>query len=143
MEGITLTPLKIIPSNDGSVMHALKNFEDSYATFGEAYFSTVKHQVVKGWKKHHQMMSNLIVPVGKIKFIFFDDRKESNTYQQFYEVELSVENYQRLTVQPGIWMAFKGEGEDLNLLLNISSIPHDPKESETLPLVNDLIPYKF
>jgi dTDP-4-dehydrorhamnose 3,5-epimerase len=143
MEGITLTPLKIIPSADGSVMHALKNFEDSYVAFGEAYFSSVKHNVVKGWKKHQEMISNLIVPVGKIKFIFFDDRAESSTYQQFHEVELSPENYQRLTVQPGIWMAFKGEGKGLNLLLNISSIPHDPKECETLNIKNALINYSF
>lgn len=143
MEGITLTPLKIIPSNDGSVMHALKNYEESYASFGEAYFSSVKHHVVKGWKKHHQMISNLIVPVGKIRFIFFDDRRESTTYHQFHEVELSLENYQRLTVQPGIWMAFKGEGEGLNLLLNISNIPHDPNECETLSIKNALINYSF
>lgn len=136
MEGITITPLRIIQGQDGSVMHALKNLEVDFVEFGEAYFSTVKYNAVKGWKKHKKMVSNFIVPVGKILFVFYDDRTESETYNQFYEVELSTENYQRLAVQPGIWMAFKGIDKKLNLLLNISSIPHDPKECETI-LVSD------
>ncbi len=42
--------------------------------------------------------------------------------------------YQRLTIPPGYWVAFGGVGEDLNLLLNIASLPHDPNESRSLPL---------
>lgn len=143
MEGISLTPLKIISGEGGSVLHALKIFEDSYTEFGEAYFSTVNHNVIKGWKKHTIMVSNLIVPVGEIQFIFYDDRSDSQTFNQFYEINLSTKNYQRLTVQPGIWMAFKGISQDLNLLLNISSIMHDPKECELLNIDNDIIPNYF
>lgn len=113
MQGITLTPLKIIPGVDGSVMHGLKSVEDSFAQFGEAYFSTVNYNALKGWKKHTVMVSNLIVPVGEIQFVFYDDRPESNTFKQFFEVILSTKNYQRLTVQPGIWMAFKGISPEL------------------------------
>ncbi|MFM9944315.1 MAG: dTDP-4-dehydrorhamnose 3,5-epimerase family protein, partial [Bacteroidia bacterium] len=109
--------------------------------FGEAYFSTVNFNVAKGWKKHRQMILNIVVPAGAIKFVLFDNRMESNTYQQMQEIELSKDNYQRLTVPPGIWMAFKGMGKELNMLLNIASIPHDPDEAENLPLVNELIPY--
>lgn len=143
MQGITLTPLKIIPGVDGSVMHGLKSVEDSFAQFGEAYFSTVNYNALKGWKKHTVMVSNLIVPVGEIQFVFYDDRPASDTFKQFFEVNLSTDNYQRLTVQPGIWMAFKGISQDLNLLLNISSITHDPKECELLSLDNDIIPNYF
>jgi dTDP-4-dehydrorhamnose 3,5-epimerase len=143
MEGIHLTPLKIITGEGGNVLHALKNVEDSFSEFGEAYFSTVKHNTVKGWKKHTIMVSNLVVPVGEIQFVFYDDRPQSKSFKQFYEVILSSNNYQRLTVQPGIWMAFKGIGPDLNLLLNISSITHDPRECELLSLENDIIPNYF
>jgi len=70
-----------------------------------------------------------------------DDRKESKTYQLLQEVELSKNNYKRLTVPPGVWMAFKGISHGLNMLLNIASIPHDPGETDSLPLENDIIPY--
>lgn len=142
IEGVTLTPLKIIEGEAGNVMHALKQSEPSFAGFGEAYFSTVNFNSVKGWKKHKQMLLNIIVPAGAIRFILYDGRVESITYGQFQELTLSPSAYQRLTVPPGIWMAFKGLSESLNMLLNIASIPHHPEEADNLPLKNDLIPYK-
>ena len=52
-----------------------------------------------------------------------------------------VRNLKVLTVPPGIWMAFEGLSDETNMLLNISSIPHDPAEAESLPLKNDIIPF--
>ena len=88
------------------------------------------------------MILNLVVPFGCIRFVLFDDRKENPTFRQLQVIELSLANYQRLTVPPGIWMAFQGIGEKENLLLNIASITHNPDEADNLPLVNDVIPYK-
>lgn len=139
--GVTLTPLKIIDNIAGNIQHAMKSSDPGYNGFGEAYFSNILPGAVKGWKKHRQMVLNLVVPKGKIHFVMFDGREESTTRGQVMEVELSAQNYQRLTVPPGIWMAFSGIGEDPCLLLNIASIPHDPNESESLPLVNELIDY--
>ncbi len=137
-----LTPLRIIKGESGNVMHGLKFTEESFHGFGEAYFSTIYPHAVKGWKKHRQMILNLIVPVGAIKFVLFDDRPESASFQTIQELILSAENYQRLTVPPGIWMAFQGLGENTNMLLNIASIPHDPLETDNLPTQNDIIPYQ-
>jgi dTDP-4-dehydrorhamnose 3,5-epimerase len=141
LEGVLLTPLRIIKSDLGDVMHALKQKEDAFQGFGEAYFSIIHYHAVKGWKKHRKMILNVIVPVGMIKFVLYDDRLGSNSYQLFQEILLSVENYQRLTVPPGIWMAFQGLDEHHNILLNIASIPHDPLEAENLPIQNDFIPF--
>lgn len=136
IDGVVLTPLKIIPGDKGSVLHALKSDEKSFVSFGEAYFSTINFNQIKGWKKHHQMILNIVVPVGKIKFVVYDDRAESPTKNCFFEVILSQQNYSRLTVQPGLWMAFKGMEEGTNMLLNIASIPHNPQEAENIPIQN-------
>lgn len=141
IEGVLLTPLKIIELPAGNVLHVLKNHEASFNGFGEAYFSTVNYNSPKGWKRHRKMILNVVVPVGAIKFVLFDDRVESKTYHQLQEVELSKSNYQRLTVPPGVWMAFKGVSEGVNMLLNIGNILHDPAEADNLPLENDIIPY--
>jgi dTDP-4-dehydrorhamnose 3,5-epimerase len=144
LTGVTLTPLKIIEGSAGNVMHALKATETSFAGFGEAYFSSVQLDAKKGWKKHRQMILNLVVVSGAIKFILFDDRAESPSFRQFDEITLSLQNYHRLTVPAGIWMAFTGVSNETNLLLNIASIPHDPLEAENLPLENNIIPnYSF
>jgi dTDP-4-dehydrorhamnose 3,5-epimerase len=142
IDGIVLTPLRIIKGESGNVMHALKSIEKTFAGFGEAYFSTVEKYAVKGWKKHRQMTLNLIVPAGEILFVLYDAREKSLTQSMVQEINLSINNYQRLTVPPGIWMAFKGL-QSVNMLLNIASIPHDPEEADNIPVDNGLIPYTF
>ena len=77
----------------------------------------------KGWKKHTEMIMNLVVPLGIVQLVIYDEYKE-----EFFSVELSQDNYQRLTVLPNLWMAFRGIG-DYNMLLNIASIEHNPDES--------------
>lgn len=134
IEGLKLTPLQEIKGDLGNVLHCLKASEDSFETFGEAYFSTIKNRATKGWKKHRQMLMNLVVPVGKIKFVLFDDRSQSSTQGNFFEVILSRENYQRLTVPSGLFMAFHGLAENESILINIASIGHDPEEAENLAL---------
>ena len=136
IEGVILTPLKQIVNPKGDLYHAMKQSDNGYKSFGEAYFSTVIKDEIKGWKKHTVMVLNLIVPIGAVKFIIYDDRIDSSTKNQFFSLILSQENYQRLTVPAGVWMAFRGIGEDLNMLLNIASIEHDPSEAITKQLTD-------
>ena len=126
IDNVIITPLEIIETFGGNVMHAMKKTDLGYADFGEAYFSEIEKNKVKAWKRHREMTLNLIVPLGKIKFVLFDDRKESNN--RFQEVIISKENYCRLTVPPMIWVGFKGLSSFKSILLNIASIPHNPKE---------------
>ena len=83
IDGINISPLKIINGNEGFIMHALKKNETDFNEFGEAYFSSVNYKSIKGWKKHTKMISNLIVPIGEIRFVFFDDRLGSITKGMF------------------------------------------------------------
>ena len=126
IDDVIITPLEIIETFGGDVMHAMKKTDFGYADFGEAYFSEIEKNKVKAWKRHREMTLNLIVPLGTIKFVMFDDRKGSNN--MFQEVIISKENYCRLTVPPMIWVGFKGLSSFKSILLNIASIPHNPKE---------------
>lgn len=134
LEGVSVTPLKKIHNPKGNVYHGLKCTDDSFSEFGEAYFTTIHHGDIKGWKQHTKMVMNLLVPVGNVGFHFYNQSTSKGAF-----VKVGASNYVRLTVQPRIWMAFNGIGEDLNLVLNISSIPHDPDEAinadiESFPL---------
>ena len=129
IEGVSITPIKKICHEKGDIYHALKSTEDSFTEFGEAYFTTVHKGDIKGWKKHTKMVMNLIVPVGEVGFYFYD---QTNSKDEFIQVGLS--NYVRVTVQPGIWVAFEGLKEELNLILNIASITHDPIEAINVEL---------
>ena len=101
MDGVILTPLKKIPNANGDVLRAMKASDKGFVGFGEAYFSCLNQGATKGWKKHNKMTLNLIVITGEIKFVMYDERN-------YYEVILSKDNYQRLTIAPGLWLAFKG-----------------------------------
>ena len=141
ISGIRLTPLKKIENPLGDVYHGIKISDIGYVGFQEAYFSTILCGTIKPWKKHTKMTLNLIVPVGEVRFILFDGRVTSTSYNQFMDITLSLENYYRLTVPPNIWMAFEGKGPSINLLLNIANLEHDPEEIERLTL--DQIPYHW
>jgi dTDP-4-dehydrorhamnose 3,5-epimerase len=141
MEGVLLTPLKQIYHPKGDIFHGMKKSDPGFTDFGEAYFSTVHPGEVKPWKKHIRMTLNLVVPVGKIRFVMFDDRPDSSSKGQTFAVEIGPENYQRLTVSPGIWMAFEGLDDGLNLLLNMADMEHDPDEVERAEL--DRFQYNF
>jgi dTDP-4-dehydrorhamnose 3,5-epimerase len=128
LEGIIVTPLKIIENSKGDIFHGMKNIDPGYKEFGEAYFSTVLPGHIKAWKKHLRMTLNLIVPVGKVRFVLFDDREESSTKGKFMDLSLSKSNYQRLTIPPNVWFGFQGKGFTHNLVLNIANNIHDPDE---------------
>lgn len=130
LDGLHIIPLKKISNPKGDIFHAMKNIDLGYVGFGEAYFSEIISGEIKGWKRHMEMVLNLVVILGKVRFVMYDDRPDSSTYGQFYQTILSVENYNRLTVPVGVWLAFEGVSESRNLLLNLASIPHNPDESE-------------
>jgi len=134
MDQIKLTPLKKIHHPKGDIFHGMKSSDEGFSGFGEAYFSSIKCNEIKGWKKHHKMVLNLIVPVGSIEFVIYDDREKSINRERFTKVVLSRDNYQRLTIPPGVWVAFRGTGPTENLLLNLASIEHDANEAENMPL---------
>ena len=141
IEGVKLSKNKIINSVGGSVLHGIKRTDNYYKGFGEAYFSTVNFNCVKGWKKHIKMHLNLVVPHGEILFVLYDDRENSPTFKTYNEFKLSIKNYVRLTIPPQIWVAFKGIGKQKNLLLNIADIEHDQQEIERRSL--DKIKYEW
>ena len=64
----------------------------------------------------------------KINFNFIDYRKNSKTYNKLFQIIMSQEDYFRLTVPPNIFFAFKGLNSNINMLVNIADIPHDPNE---------------
>ena len=83
IDGVVITPLKDIATNNGSVLHAMRKSDDGFHGFGEAYFSIVNYRAIRGWKRHQNMTLNLIVPVGEIKFVLIDDGESADSSDVF------------------------------------------------------------
>jgi dTDP-4-dehydrorhamnose 3,5-epimerase len=131
LNDILITPLKQIEVEGGDVFHALKNTDPGFNGFGEAYFSWIEYGGIKAWKRHMKMTMNLVVPLGKVRFIFFLD-----DFKLFREEIIGEDNYVRITVPPGIWFGFKGEYSTKSLILNLASRIHEAEEVERLKFNN-------
>ncbi len=140
---IKIYPLKRLKDERGMVMHMLRNDSPAFKNFGEIYFSYVLSGVVKGWKKHKLMEQNFCVPVGQMQLVFFDDRKDSPTYGNVFELTCGDENYCLVQVPPMIWYSFKAVGNGPSMIANCATLPHDPSESMTTPLGDPQIPYQW
>lgn len=128
MDGVILTPLRQIDHPKGDILHGMKKTDEGFSGFGEAYFSTIHKDDIKGWKKHKEMVLNLVVVSGAIEFVVYNEKNKD-----FFAVTLSHENYQRLTVFPRMWVAFRGIKKN-SMLLNLASLEHDPAETVSINL---------
>lgn len=120
---ISVHHLKTINLEDGNVLHGLKKSDAGFVDFGEAYFSVVNCDAIKAWKLHQSMTLNLVVPVGKVLFVFFYPSEKI-----FKEVIIGDENYKRINVPPGIWFGFKGLNHPTSVIMNVADMEHNPEE---------------
>lgn len=141
---LILSPLKQIGDERGAVFHFLNANSPTFHGFGEAYYSKIFENVVKGWKCHNTIYQNFCVPYGTVRIVIYDKRFDSPSYNTIEEIVLDdAEQYSMLSMPPGLWYAFKCESKGFSLLANIISIKHDPSESQNLPIDSKEIPYEW
>ena len=124
LDDILVTTLEQIPTVGGDVLHALKKSDIGFNGFGEVYFSWVEKGCIKAWKSHERMTLNLVVPIGKVNFVFHSTKEEKN----FRSENIGDDRYVRLTVPPGIWFGFQGKASGSSLIMNVADMEHDPRE---------------
>ena len=143
IDGVKVTPLRQIHDERGKVMHMLKNSDENFEQFGEIYFSTVYPGVIKAWHIHSRMTLNYAVPIGRIKFVMYDDRPNSPTKGEIQELILGPDNYMLVTVPPRVWNGFKGIDTQMSIVANCASIPHKSEEILRIDPEDPLIPYDW
>ena len=121
-----ILPEKNINVEGGNVLHFMKNSSVGYTKFGEVYFSKLKSEVFKGWKKHTRMTANFVVPLGAVIF-FIQDKFDGET---FTKVKLDEDiNYKRLIVMPNYWYGFCSASKQTSLIGCVLNEEHDESES--------------
>ena len=143
IDGLVVTALARIPDERGAVFHMLRDDSPLFERFGEIYFSSVYPGAIKGWHLHREMKLNYAVPFGMIKLVCYDDRPGSRTRGNLNELHVGDQNYCLVTVPPGVWNGFKGEGTTTALVANCATVHHSPDEIERLDPFTDRIPYDW
>tara|TARA_B100001057_G_scaffold458014_1_gene506829 strand:- start:446 stop:871 length:426 start_codon:yes stop_codon:yes gene_type:complete len=127
LKSIKITKLRQIKAINGNVLKIINKNEKNFLNFGEAYFSLIDFNTIKAWKLHKKMTLNLVVPIGKVKFVFFLPNQKDKF--KIVEIGEDKEYYKRITVPPKICFGFKGLARQKSLILNIADIKHSVKES--------------
>lgn len=144
IEGVALAPLRQIADERGAVLHVLRSDSGGFTTFGECYCSEIYPGAIKAWKRHRVQTQNLAVVSGRVRFVIFDPRPDSATYRKLEVIELGrPDDYQRLSIPPGVWYGFACTSDIAALVVNCADIPHDPTESEHLAVGDPSIPYNW
>jgi dTDP-4-dehydrorhamnose 3,5-epimerase len=141
--GVVIVPLARIPDERGVVMHMLRRTDPHFVEFGEIYFSKIYPGVVKGWHKHAEMTLNYACIHGRIKLVLYDARDGSSTKGELMEIFLGPENHSLVQIPPGIWNGFKGQGQEMAIVANCASHPHDPSSSVRIDPFDNDIPYDW
>lgn len=143
IDGVLVTPLQQIVDERGKIMKMLSRQDPHFREFGEVYFSCVVPGAVKAWRRHRQVTLNYAVPVGRIRFVIYDDRPDSPSRGALHEFLLGPDNYCLVTVPPMIWNGFQGIGNDTAVVANCATGVHDPSEAERLAPFTDQIPFAW
>ena len=144
IEGVIVQPLMQIADNRGSVLHMMTRDSKFLIQFGEVYFSEIHSGKIKAWKRHKKKTQNLTVPLNKIRLVIYDNRSSSSTHGKIVEYELGrPDHYCLVHIPPMLWYGFQTLGDQTALIANCADQPHDPEETESLPIDSNEIPYQW
>lgn len=115
-------PLDEIKTEFSIITKIIDKKKSNYNEIKEVYTTTIKKDVIRAWKKHTQMICNIFIIKGSVKFVFFD-----NSFEVCEEVIINERKKNILVIKPNIWFGFMGL-EDENTIINFSNIIHDDNE---------------
>jgi dTDP-4-dehydrorhamnose 3,5-epimerase len=143
IEGVIVQPQKRIVDQRGKIMHMMKSTDPMFKGFGEIYYSACNPGVIKAWHVHSKMYVNNCVIIGTAKLVCFDLREGSSTKGNLMEIYLGPDNYCTVQIPPGIANGYTPVGNEMTMLANCASMPHDPAEISYIDPVSDQIPYSW
>ena len=142
--GVIIQKLKVIPDERGSVLHMLRSDSSLYKNFGEIYFSEINPKTIKAWKLHKNLTQNIAVIMGKVRLVVYDNRPSSKTLGEVVEYKIGRHNnYCLIQIPPMLWYGFQSLDNQKALIANCTDQPHDPLESQSIPIDSDKIPFQW
>jgi len=137
--GVQVTPLLQIPDNRGTVKRFLR-VDEMTTQFEECYVTTIYKNIIKGWHGYYTKTINFAVVSGMAKFVLYDTRENSPTFQMTQELYLGDYNYRRVTIPPKVMNAIQGISDE-SVMVVIANEVFD--EGITIRKTLDEIPYDW
>ena len=128
---IKVIKLKKFNNPIGDTMKYLSKKSSFFKGFGEAYFSEIKKNKIKGWIYHKKYWCILCVPFGKVQFNF---KKNLDKKTKSKNITIGKKNYSTIVVPPKIYFSFKSRVE-ISLVVNTINGEHSENESVKVPII--------
>ncbi len=121
IKGLEIASLGVHVDDRGYVIELIRATDPYLKKFGQVYIAgTTVKGTIRGFHKHNKLWDYFFIAEGSAKFAFYDDRKNSPTYQKMETIILTQRNPSLIIVPPGVfhgWMAL----EDNTLLISTAS----------------------
>lgn len=113
---------KLVTHSDdrGYLFEVLRNDDDQYKEFGQAYINYTEPGVIKGFHKHKLNEDNFVCLSGRIRLVILDERTEE--FREFY---LGPENLILVHIPAGLHHGWQALGNERACVLNVSSQAYD------------------
>lgn len=145
IEGVAIKELKPIADERGYVMEILRADDKIIERFGQTYITTCYPGVIKGWHYHKKQTDCFVCLKGMVKFVLYDDRKDSFTKGKINEFFSGEQDPVLIKVPPLVIHGFKSIGTEMAIVLNHPTFPYNPKKPDEyrLPYNSPDIPYDW
>lgn len=145
IDGVRIKKLKVIPDERGRLMEILRNDDEIFKKFGQAYMTTAYPGVVKAWHYHKVQIDNMVVLSGMMKIVLYDSRKDSPTFGQVNEFFAGAHNPILLQIPNLVYHGFKCISQEEAIVANIPTEVYNYKEPDEFRIDahNNDIPYDW
>ena len=111
-----------------------------FKKISEVYFSRIKKNNIKAWKKNKTSAQYFYIFEGKIDLKIFDDRAKNT---KIFNLKLGKNlKYSKILIPKNVWYGFKGL-EKNNVIVNSLTVLHKKCRIETLETKNNYIPINW
>ncbi len=118
---------KIIPNIKGDIYKIATSENCPNFPKGDFYFSEVKPNIIKPWRRHTILNCIIGVVTGEIEI-----KLKPSLDGKIITKNLSLRKSKMIRIKPGIWYSFENKKENTCMLFAILDGEHDDNEVERL-----------
>lgn len=127
MNFFDLIEYKIIPNEKGDIYKLMSSSNCPNFVKGDIYFSEVKPNIIKTWRKHKVLNCIIGVVAGEIEI-----KLKSSLNQKSITINLDLRNSKMVKIKPGTWYSFENKKKSSCMLFVVLDGEHNDNEVERL-----------
>ena len=140
MSEIRLFKKDLKKNKKGNVLRFIE-ISPEFKKITEVYFSEIKKNKIKGWKKNLTSSQFLYVVKGSIQIVFYKNPRKIGKKINIFKIG-ERKKYSKVIIPKNYWYSFKGLTKG-NLIVNALSVKHKDCKMISCDLENNIIPYSW